>query len=107
MKFEFCSDIYALLEKYKDLWQKMKQLEKGEEQPNRYKNRGGQLLKEEKERNKLSKQIPLVEEKLLKFSADYYHQHGKPFLTWGLTINDYINHERDAQKEVSIFRIFF
>jgi len=32
------------------------------EAPDRYKNRGSQLLKEEKERNALSKRIPKIEE---------------------------------------------
>lgn len=105
--YEFCREIYALIEKYKDLWQKIKELEKEEEQPDRYKNRGGKLLREEKERNKLQKQISLAEDKLLKFSSEYYLQHGKPFLTRGVTIDYYINHEREAQKEVSTLRFFF
>ncbi|CAG9763815.1 unnamed protein product [Ceutorhynchus assimilis] len=38
---------------------------------NRFKNRGGQLLQEEKERNKLSKVIPQLEEQMLNLSGAF------------------------------------
>lgn len=98
----FCSEIYGLLAKHKELWEKMKELEKSEEQPDRYKNRGGQLLKEEKERNKLSKRVTLTEEKLTALAEQFYVKEGTPFLVYGRTIEEHINDLHETQKAVSI-----
>lgn len=81
----------------------MKGLGKSEEQPDRYKNRGGQLLKEEKERNRLKKLIPILEENLVMLTTDFYNNNGKPFLTWGETVEHYIHSLHEAQKAVSNF----
>lgn len=96
--------MYGSLEKYKDLLEQMKDLEKNEEQPDRYKNRGGRLLKEEQERNKLSKKIASIEQKLLTMAENYLVVEGKPFIISGRTIEEYINYIHESQKEVSTFK---
>lgn len=68
---------------------------------NRYKNRGGQLLKEEKERNKLSKKIPIIENQLEQLSEQYFTDNGKPFLTFGRTVTEYIRELHDKRDNVS------
>ncbi|XP_057657790.1 protein regulator of cytokinesis 1-like [Diorhabda carinulata] len=84
-------DIIALLNKHHTLWDKMIELEQNATGADRYNNRGGKLLKEEKERNLLSKQIPKIEANLLDLAERYQLRHGVPFLTFGNTIESYIN----------------
>lgn len=80
----------------------MKELERGEEHPDRYKNRGGQLLKEEKERKKLQRQLTQVETKLKALSKQYsIENNGKQILVYGQTIDSYINDLNEAEKTVS------
>lgn len=55
--FLFFSEIYSLAEKWFQLWDKMLSLESNSTNAKRLNNRGGQLLKEEKERKKIQKVI--------------------------------------------------
>lgn len=80
-----------LIEKHKKLWIKLLELEKIATGPNRYNNRGGQLLKEEKERNKLSKNIPIIEQELIVLAENFKSQNGCDFLTYGQTVDEYIS----------------
>lgn len=82
-------------------------LEKRATQPDRYKNRGGQLLKEEKERNALSKRIPHIEEQLIELSKAYETRNGKPFLTWGETIDTIIFHDHARHEKVCLFALLY
>lgn len=77
-------------------------MEKGEEQPDRYKNRGGQLLREEQERNRLNRRITTAEDKLKVLAKKYFSEEGTLFLVGGKTIEEYINDLHNAQKEVSM-----
>lgn len=96
-----------LLEKHKSLWMKMLELDDKATGPNRYNNRGGQLLKEEKERNKLSKQIPKIETDLVELGILYEERTGSPFLTFGETIENYINNLHADRENVSILKIYY
>ena len=54
-------DLLKLITKREDLWKKMLEAEARANDPNRfYQNRGGQLLKEEKMRKKVEKDLPKV-----------------------------------------------
>lgn len=75
-----------------------KTLDQKSEDPNRLANRGGALLKEEKERKKLEKQIPKLEAELKQLcevfeqSADEGHGMTK-FLVYGRTIQEMIEQD--------------
>ncbi|XP_065175008.1 protein regulator of cytokinesis 1-like [Sycon ciliatum] len=56
--------IYDLVSKREGLWTRMKDLLASANNPNRYANRGGQLLKEEKARKAVSKELPRVEKEM-------------------------------------------
>ncbi|KAJ8912896.1 hypothetical protein NQ315_011219 [Exocentrus adspersus] len=103
--YEDNKEMLALLEKHCSLWNKMVKLEESATEPNRYNNRGGQLLKEEKERNKLSKQIPQIEDMLYNLSSQYQRQHGVHFTTYGTTVDDYLanlHEERENAKKLKL-----
>lgn len=94
-----------LLEKHANLWDKLLGLEERAARPDRFKNRGGQLLQEEKERNALSKQIPIIEQKLKELGENYLLEHGTSFLTWGKTIAMVIEETHKKREEVRTFFI--
>lgn len=79
----------------------MMELEENATGPNRYNNRGGQLLKEEKERNKLAKQIPQIEEMLRDLADKYRQHHSIDFTTYGTTVSDYLTNLHDERENVS------
>ncbi|XP_030764869.1 protein regulator of cytokinesis 1-like [Sitophilus oryzae] len=95
--------LLELLEKHKELWERMIELEENATGPNRYKNRGGKLLQEEKERNKLSKMIPKIEEEILALSEEFRSSNdGRSLFSFGMTPEDYISNkyaERENIKE--------
>lgn len=94
-------ELLLLLEKHHKLWSKMIKLEENACGPNRYNNRGGQLLKEEKERNKLAKKIPTLEAELKFLAENYESRHGSPFLTHGQTVETYISDLHADRENVS------
>ncbi|XP_018574262.1 protein regulator of cytokinesis 1-like [Anoplophora glabripennis] len=89
--FEENKELLALLEKHAGLWNKMMRLEENNTGPNRYNNRGGQLLKEEKERNQLAKQIPQIEKMLYNLADKYKQQQNISFTTKGISVLDYLS----------------
>lgn len=90
-----------LLEKHTQLWRKMEALEESATGRNRYINRGGCLLKEEKERNRLAKQIPQVEERLYELVQQYAERRGIPFLNFDITVQDYLAELHERRENVS------
>ncbi|XP_015839966.1 protein regulator of cytokinesis 1 isoform X2 [Tribolium castaneum] len=94
------SEIFALLKEFKTLWTEQIELESNSKGANRYKNRGGQLLIEERKRNKLKKRLPVVEDKLRSLAQAYLVRNGQEFETFGQTIDDYIQqlHENKERK---------
>ncbi|XP_034483195.1 uncharacterized protein LOC117788521 [Drosophila innubila] len=75
--------IFELYAKRVKLWTRMEALEEKAKEPNRYRNRGGQLLGEERERNHISIKLPLIEEQLNQMVQDYVERVNQPFLVYG------------------------
>ncbi|XP_018579665.1 protein regulator of cytokinesis 1-like [Anoplophora glabripennis] len=96
--YEENKELLTLLEKHKRMWNKMVQLDETTAGPNRYNNRGGQLLKEEKERNKLAKQIPQIENTLNSMADNYKRQHNDSFTTYGMTVSKYLANLHDEKE---------
>ncbi|CAG9836792.1 unnamed protein product [Diabrotica balteata] len=98
-------EIIAALNKHRTLWEKLIDLEQSAAGPGRFNNRGGKLLLEEKERNLLSKKIPILETNLMELGYRYEARHGVPFLTFGETIEEYINNlhsTRECAKKLKL-----
>lgn len=83
----------------------MVELEENAPGPNRYNNRGGQLLNEEKERNKLAKQILQIEEMLFDLAGKYRQNHGIYFTTYGTTVSDYLTNFHDERENTKKQRL--
>lgn len=93
-------DLITLINKHKKFWNDLLALEeKSEGGKERYNNRGGHLLKEEKIRKKLAKNIPVMEENMLQLAAIRKEETGKPLLIFGSTIEDYLNNMHEEREQ--------
>ena len=62
-----------------EVWNKFMELERRSKDPSRLAARGYSMLKEEKERNKVNKALPRLEEELHELITQWEQQHGKQF----------------------------
>ncbi|OAD56378.1 Protein regulator of cytokinesis 1 [Eufriesea mexicana] len=83
--YETNKSIYDLLEERDNLWIKMKELLQRANNPDRFYNRGGQLLMEEKERKTIQKKLPKIEEQLRNLIKEYESVHGEVFTINGIS----------------------
>lgn len=94
---EFYSEnklIIAKAERHEALWSRSLELEKLASDPSRLTNRGGRLLLESKERQRLQVEIPRLRKEIEKFIATYSGSN-KIFDVWG---KDFLEH-LDAQQQ--------
>lgn len=94
--------IIQKIEKRRELWDQMILFENKATDPNRFKNRGGNLLQEERQRKLLQKMLPELEEKILVDILNYEKEAEKQFLYFGEKFEDYMKRqweERLNQKE--------
>ena len=66
-----------------------------ESDPNRFDNRGGKLLKEEKERKKISRELPRCEEAIVKEISTWENDTGRIFTVFGHKFSDYLNQQKE------------
>lgn len=76
-------NIFAIYEKRVKMWRRMEALEEQAREPSRYNNRGGQLLREERERKYISTKLPQIEEQLSQVVQEYEQETGQSFLIYG------------------------
>ncbi|XP_053995201.1 protein regulator of cytokinesis 1-like [Hylaeus anthracinus] len=86
--YESYKHIFSLLEQRDNLWTKMKELLQRANDPDRFYNRGGQLLREEKERKRIQKQLPKMEEQLKNLIKEYEEINGEEFTINGMSIEE-------------------
>ncbi|CAL1270974.1 unnamed protein product [Larinioides sclopetarius] len=101
----YYKDIAHILEKIdkrQQLWNKLVEFENKANDPNRFKNRGGNLLREERERKMLRKNLPRLENEIF-HEIDMYEAKNKTvFLYCGEDFRIYVTNqwaEREGQKE--------
>ncbi|KYN07299.1 PREDICTED: protein regulator of cytokinesis 1-like [Cyphomyrmex costatus] len=80
--------IFDLLEQRESLITKVKDLLQRANNPDRYHNRGGQLLMEEKERNAIQRKLPKIETELRKLIKNYEATHNKMFTIYGTSLEN-------------------
>lgn len=101
----YYSKLLTLLEKWQELWLKVQTLEE-KQTVDRFKNRAGQLLQEEKERRQLSSRIPKIEEELLRLAEEYEIANGKTFLSFGRNISEIIQQNHEERNNVRVLYPF-
>ncbi|KAK5867251.1 hypothetical protein PBY51_011761 [Eleginops maclovinus] len=100
--YEDHRELFQAVMKWRENWTLYLELDKKANDPARFNNRGGNLLKEEKQRADLQKSLPKLE-KSLKAQIDAWEQeHGKEFLVNGQKFLEYVQQQWDqhqAEKE--------
>ncbi|XP_076653355.1 protein regulator of cytokinesis 1-like [Halictus rubicundus] len=98
--------VFELLEERNNLWLKMKELLQPTNDPDRLYNRGGQLLMEEKERKKIQKKLPKIEERLRNLIKEYESVNGEVFTVNGMSVEEllkesweHLNEEKETIKK--------
>ncbi|KAH8287113.1 hypothetical protein KR054_003242 [Drosophila jambulina] len=84
--YENNKEIFDLYESRAELWARMEALEAKASEPNRFNNRGGQLLKEERERKAITSKLPKIEQQITELVQAYEAKENTPFLVHGENI---------------------
>ncbi|KAL0965716.1 hypothetical protein UPYG_G00284810 [Umbra pygmaea] len=99
---KYYDQIKPLLEafqKWERFWSLFQEFEKKANDPNRFSNRGGALLKEAKEKVKVQKMLPKLEEELRSGVEAWEKDHGSAFLVRGQGVMTYISSQWEEHKE--------
>jgi len=98
--------IFDLLDQRENLLTKIKELLQRANNPDRYHNRGGQLLMEEKERKIIQKKLPKIEAELKQLINEYETTHNQMFTIYGTSLENVlaeswenINLEKETMKK--------
>lgn len=97
--YEEHKDMFAGVKKWQELFHRMIDLETKARDVNRYANRGGNLLQEEKERKKIHKQLPKIEEGLFEAIAKWEIECGSQFLVEGIAFTEYVHSQWEAYEQ--------
>ncbi|XP_034489936.1 protein regulator of cytokinesis 1-like [Drosophila innubila] len=86
-------EIFELFASRAEFWARMEALEAKANEPNRFNNRGGQLLKEERERKAIGSKLPKIERQITELVQAYELRTGSPFLVHGENILEHMASE--------------
>ncbi|KAJ8397110.1 hypothetical protein AAFF_G00009640 [Aldrovandia affinis] len=89
--YEKACPLLEIIGKWEKNWVLFQDFEKKASDPNRFSNRGGSLLKEAKERVKVQKLLPKLEEELRTGVEAWEKEQGSIFLVWGKRATDRIS----------------
>uniref|UniRef100_A0A671M3X7 Protein regulator of cytokinesis 1-like n=1 Tax=Sinocyclocheilus anshuiensis TaxID=1608454 RepID=A0A671M3X7_9TELE len=96
--YETAQPILEDLEKWKRNWALFQEFQRKAADPNRFSNRGGSLLKESKDRAKVQKLLPKLEEELRSRVEVWGKNQGTSFLVQGQRIMDYISSQWEEHR---------
>lgn len=91
--------IYDLFADRNILWDRMAALEAKASEPGRYNNRGGQLLKEEKERKTIATKLPKIEQQISDLVREYEEREHNPFLVYGENIIEFMAKQWERKRK--------
>ncbi|KAH8406661.1 hypothetical protein KR222_001944, partial [Zaprionus bogoriensis] len=99
-------EIFDLFANRGDIWTRMEALEAKANDPNRFNNRGGQLLKEERERKAIAIKLPKIEQQITQLVKEYEAKSRSPFLVHGENIlkhmeNDWVRLRQAKEQQSS------
>lgn len=97
--YENNETMFKMIQERQDLWNQMELLQNKEQDPKRYANRGGQLLKEEKERKMITMKLPKIEDRLKELAQVYEHENKRPFTIHGVPVDDIIEQDHDKKRQ--------
>lgn len=85
--------------RWESLWKDFQEFERRARDPNRFNNRGGGLLQEEKARKKIQKELPKVEQEVKDAIAAWETENCKEFLVGGVRFTEYIDQQWEQYKQ--------
>ncbi|XP_068954743.1 protein regulator of cytokinesis 1 isoform X3 [Petaurus breviceps papuanus] len=88
--YETHKELFEGVQKWEDSWKLFLEFERKASDPSRFTNRGGNLLKEEKQRAKLQKTLPKLEEELKAQIELWEQEHSKAFVVNGQKFMEYV-----------------
>ncbi|XP_054270926.1 protein regulator of cytokinesis 1-like [Macrosteles quadrilineatus] len=98
--YEENKKIFQLSSKYDELWMRLLHLEELASNKDRlFNNRGGCLLKEEKERRLIQKKVPSIKTELTTLLNTYKNTTGKDFMLFGKSLQSKIEEKEDEREK--------
>ncbi|XP_056877393.1 protein regulator of cytokinesis 1b isoform X1 [Takifugu flavidus] len=91
--YEDHKELFDGVHQWEENWRHFQELEKKATDPTRFTNRGGNLLKEEKQRSELQKHLPKLEKKLKSEIEAWEGEHGREFLVNGQKFLQYVEEQ--------------
>jgi len=89
-------DLFVKVKERQEVWSKFMELERRAKDPTRLMNsRGNQLLQEEKERNKVNKALPRIEQELHDLINQWEQEQGKAFKVEGVSFAAFIEQQKE------------
>ncbi|KAG7315216.1 hypothetical protein KOW79_021304 [Hemibagrus wyckioides] len=96
--FEDHQELFEGVYKWEESWRLFLELEKKATDPSRFTNRGGNLLKEEKQRSDLLKGLPKLEKKLKAQIEQWEEEQGREFLLQGQKFMQFVSEQWDLHR---------
>ncbi|XP_027544381.1 protein regulator of cytokinesis 1 isoform X2 [Neopelma chrysocephalum] len=91
--YETHKDLFEAVQKWEENWKLFLELERKATDPSRFTNRGGNLLKEEKQRAKLQKTLSRLQEELERKVEAWEQEFKEPFLVKGQQFMEYVSEQ--------------
>ncbi|XP_061855552.1 protein regulator of cytokinesis 1 isoform X2 [Colius striatus] len=91
--YEAHKELFEAVQKWEDSWKLFLELERKATDPSRFTNRGGNLLKEEKQRGKLQKTLSKLQEELESRIQAWEQEHKGAFLVKGQQFMEYVREQ--------------
>ncbi|XP_060909107.1 protein regulator of cytokinesis 1b isoform X3 [Labrus mixtus] len=96
--YEDHRELFEGVHQWEDSWRLFLELEKKATDPTRFANRGGNLLKEEKQRSELHKSLPKLEKKLKAEIDAWEREQGQEFLVSGQKFLQYVEEQWELHR---------
>ncbi|KAM9739830.1 LOW QUALITY PROTEIN: protein regulator of cytokinesis 1-like [Dama dama] len=96
--YEVHKEFFEGVQKWEESWRLFLEFERKASDPSRFTNRGGNLLKEEKQRAKLQKTLPKLEEELKARIEMWEQEHSKAFVVNGQKFMEYVTEQWEMHR---------
>uniref|UniRef100_A0A8C3WVR2 Protein regulator of cytokinesis 1 n=1 Tax=Catagonus wagneri TaxID=51154 RepID=A0A8C3WVR2_9CETA len=96
--YEVHRELFEGVQKWEESWRLFLEFERKASDPSRFTNRGGNLLKEEKQRAKLQKTLPKLEEELKTRIEMWEQEHAKAFVVNGQKFMEYVSEQWEIHR---------
>nr|KAF6411400.1 protein regulator of cytokinesis 1 [Rousettus aegyptiacus] len=96
--YEVHKELFEGVQKWEESWRLFLEFERKASDPSRFTNRGGNLLKEEKQRARLQKTLPKLEEELKAQIEKWEQEHSKAFVVNGQKFMEYVTEQWEMHR---------